>query len=132
VGVKVSNTNTTNTTNTTTTTTVQLTDTTFTLQSTDTTACNTNTNTNTTTTTALQLTATTTCTGTDAGGNREEGSTDPTDHLDVVVLMSEKLTLENQLLEGKIRVYCTCWWYSLCNFQYRSLYENTCSYNFEC
>ena len=34
--------------------------------------------------------------------------------------------------QGKISVYCTCWWYSLCNFQYRSLYENTCSYNFEC
>ena len=27
---------------------------------------------------------------------------------------------------------CTCWWYSLCNFQYRQHYENTCSYNFEC
>ena len=27
---------------------------------------------------------------------------------------------------------CTCWWYSLYNFQYRSSYENTCSYNFEC
>ena len=33
---------------------------------------------------------------------------------------------------GKISVYCTCWWYSLCNFQYRSLYENTCSYNVDC
>ena len=26
----------------------------------------------------------------------------------------------------------TCWWYSLCNFQYRQHYENTCSYNFDC
>jgi hypothetical protein len=33
---------------------------------------------------------------------------------------------------GKIIVYCTCWWYSLCNFQYRQHYENTCSYNFDC
>jgi hypothetical protein len=24
----------------------------------------------------------------------------------------------------EIGLYCTCWWYSLCNFQYRSLYEN--------
>ena len=33
------------------------------------------------------------------------------------------------------RVYvksCTCWWYSLCNFQYRQQFENTCSYNVEC
>ena len=34
--------------------------------------------------------------------------------------------------EGKICLYCTCWWYSLCNFQYRQQYENTCSYNFDC
>ena len=27
---------------------------------------------------------------------------------------------------------CTCWLYSLCNFQYRQQFENTCSYNFEC
>ena len=26
----------------------------------------------------------------------------------------------------------TCWWYSLCNFQYRQHYENTCSYNVDC
>ena len=26
-----------------------------------------------------------------------------------------------------IGIYCTCWWYSLCNFQYRQHYENTCS-----
>ena len=32
----------------------------------------------------------------------------------------------------KTSVYCTCWWYSLCNFQYRQHYENTCSYNVEC
>jgi chromosome segregation ATPase len=37
-------------------------------------------------------------------------------------------------LEGKVELclYYTCWWSSLCNFQYRSLYENTCSYNFDC
>jgi hypothetical protein len=27
---------------------------------------------------------------------------------------------------------CTCWWYSLCNFQYRQHYENTCSDHFDC
>jgi hypothetical protein len=32
----------------------------------------------------------------------------------------------------EIGIYCTCWWYSLCNFQYRQHYENTCSYNFDC
>jgi hypothetical protein len=26
----------------------------------------------------------------------------------------------------------TCWWYSLCTFQYRQHYENTCLYNFDC
>ena len=26
----------------------------------------------------------------------------------------------------------TCWWYSLCTFQYRQQYENTCSYNVDC
>ena len=40
--------------------------------------------------------------------------------------------VELRVAQGKIHVYCTCWWYSLCNFQYRSLYEKTCSYNFEC
>ena len=29
-------------------------------------------------------------------------------------------------------IYDTCWLYSLCNFQYRQHYENTCSYNFDC
>jgi len=28
--------------------------------------------------------------------------------------------------------YDTCWWYSLCNFQYPQHYENTCLYNFDC
>ena len=32
----------------------------------------------------------------------------------------------------EIGVYDTCWWYSLCNFQYRQQYEHTCSYNFDC
>ena len=32
----------------------------------------------------------------------------------------------------EIGLYDTCWWYSLCNFQYRQHYENTFSYNFEC
>ena len=27
---------------------------------------------------------------------------------------------------------CTCWLYSLCNFQYRQQSENTCSDNFDC
>jgi hypothetical protein len=35
-------------------------------------------------------------------------------------------------LVREICIYCTCWLYSLCNFQYRQQYENTCSYNFEC
>jgi hypothetical protein len=26
----------------------------------------------------------------------------------------------------------TCWWYSLCNFQYRQHYENTCSDHVDC
>ena len=30
------------------------------------------------------------------------------------------------------RKSCTCWWYSLCHFQYRQQYEKTCLYNFEC
>jgi hypothetical protein len=36
------------------------------------------------------------------------------------------------MMVREISVYCTCWLYSLCNFQYRQQYENTCSYNFEC
>jgi hypothetical protein len=32
----------------------------------------------------------------------------------------------------EICLYYTCWWYSLCNFQYRQHYENTCSDHFEC
>ena len=32
----------------------------------------------------------------------------------------------------EICLYDTCWLYSLCNFQYRQHYENTCLYNFEC
>jgi len=38
-------------------------------------------------------------------------------------------------VEGAVReigLYDTCWWYSLCNFQYRQQYENTCSYNVDC
>ena len=37
--------------------------------------------------------------------------------------------------EGVVRgiyIYDTCWWYSLCNVQYRQHYENTCSYNVDC
>jgi hypothetical protein len=33
---------------------------------------------------------------------------------------------------SEIGLCCTCWWYSLCNFQYRPHYEHTGSYNFEC
>ena len=32
----------------------------------------------------------------------------------------------------EISVYCTCWWYSLCNLKYWSNYTNTCSYNLGC
>ena len=32
----------------------------------------------------------------------------------------------------EIDLYYTCWWYSLCNFQYRQQSENTCSYNVDC
>ena len=32
----------------------------------------------------------------------------------------------------EIFMYCTCWWYSLCNFQYRQHYEHTGSYNLDC
>ena len=36
------------------------------------------------------------------------------------------------LTVSEIGLYYTCWWYSLCNFQYRQHYEQTCSYNFDC
>ena len=32
----------------------------------------------------------------------------------------------------EIGLYDTCWWYSLCTFQYRQQYKNTCSYNVDC
>ena len=32
----------------------------------------------------------------------------------------------------EIGLYYTCWWYSLCNFQYRQHYENTCSDHVDC
>ena len=32
----------------------------------------------------------------------------------------------------EIGLYDTCWWYSLCNFQYRQYYENTGSDHFDC
>jgi len=35
------------------------------------------------------------------------------------------------VVAGTWSLCCTCWWYSLCNFQYRSLYKNTCSNNFD-
>jgi hypothetical protein len=47
------------------------------------------------------------------------------------VAKAERAAREERKRQGKIIVYGTCWWYSLCNFQYRSLYENTCLYNFE-
>ena len=31
-----------------------------------------------------------------------------------------------------VSVYCTCWWYSLCTFQYRQHYEQTGSDHFDC
>ena len=39
---------------------------------------------------------------------------------------------KDAVLVREIGIYDTCWWYSLCNFQYRQHYENTCWYNFEC
>jgi len=39
---------------------------------------------------------------------------------------------QDLVLVREICIYCTCWLYSLCNFQYRQHYENSCSYNFEC
>ena len=32
----------------------------------------------------------------------------------------------------EICLYYTCWWYSLCNFQYRQHYEHTGPYNVDC
>ena len=32
----------------------------------------------------------------------------------------------------EIGICCTCWWYSLCDFQYRQHYDHTCSYHFDC
>ena len=34
--------------------------------------------------------------------------------------------LPGEDLVRDIGLYCTCWWYSLCNFQYRQHCENTC------
>ena len=49
-------------------------------------------------------------------------------------LIKHTQTLQNsdQGLVRDIGLYYTCWWYSLCNFQYRQHYENTCSYNVDC
>ena len=57
---------------------------------------------------------------------------EPIDPVKVLEGIMNGQSTEDMEVSGKIHVYCTCWWYSLCNFQYRSLYENTCSYNFEC
>ena len=54
---------------------------------------------------------------------------------DVVITMSQT---DNGLATGEpieAAVYvksCTCWWYSLCTFQYRHHYENTRTCHFEC
>ena len=32
----------------------------------------------------------------------------------------------------EIGIFDTCWWYSLCNFQYRQYYENTCPDHLDC
>ena len=42
---------------------------------------------------------------------------------------SDRPFLPNQATHR--RTSCTCWLYSLCNFQYRQQYEKTCLYNFE-
>ena len=45
-----------------------------------------------------------------------------------VLLRSEFLTTGAvEVSVREICLYYTCWWYSLCNFQYRQHYENTCS-----
>ena len=40
--------------------------------------------------------------------------------------------LDVGVMVREICIYCTCWLYSLCNFQYRQHYEHSCSYNFDC
>ena len=50
-------------------------------------------------------------------------------------LLEEELLgerMHQQLLVREIGICYTCWWYSLCTFQYRQHYENTGSYHFEC
>jgi len=35
-------------------------------------------------------------------------------------------------VDNQVRNYCTCWWYFLCNFQYRQHYEKAYSDHFDC
>jgi hypothetical protein len=46
--------------------------------------------------------------------------------------VSQLMLARDQLQVREIGLYHTCWWYSLCNFQYRQHYENTGSYNLDC
>ena len=48
------------------------------------------------------------------------------------LVLSEEKRTQVMVKVREISVYCTCWWYSLCTFQYRQHYEKTGSYNFEC
>ena len=40
--------------------------------------------------------------------------------------------MEDQYMVREIGLDCTCWWYSLCNFQCRQHYEHSCSDHFDC
>ena len=80
------------------------------------------------------------------GNSDHTGTTDHTghsNHMDVATLASTafgrgvSLVVRMQgggglLLVREIAIVDTCWWYLLCNFQYRQYSENTCPYNFDC
>ena len=48
------------------------------------------------------------------------------------LVLSEEKRTQVMVKVCEISVYCTCWWYSLCTFQYRQHYEKTCSDHFDC
>ena len=52
--------------------------------------------------------------------------------IDFQVRLSSVRSVRQALVRQNICLYYTCWLYSLCNFQYRQQYKNTCSYNFDC
>ena len=53
-------------------------------------------------------------------------------HLFWVVVAPSSLEQFSAIHAVRAGIYDTCWLYSLCNFQYRQQYENTCSYIFGC